>query len=381
MSEHGEKGERTLILCIDVDDDIGQKANVETPILSRNSNLEAATALAVADPEEADANAMFGAVRLYDQLTGKYPDEIHQVATIAGSSMGGIEADRKVVRELEMVLESFKATGVILVTDGFADDAVIPLIQSRVPISSIQHVVVKHSERIEETWAVLFRYLRMLVEDPYYSRVSLGVPGIMLIILGVLTVFGQLQNAGMVLTIVMGLVLLIKGFGWDEKLAIARMRLPTPERQLTLASQSVGLIVSLVGIVNGIVKAWQFVPPNAPPWWQNFSWWLQQSPLLIGHFILDAIDFIILGVMVSLIGGVASFYMQKDSKMYQNVVGMIVTFWLRFIAIESAKVLIEPERTLTLWSPLVFMTLAGVVTTITSVFFIYGAYKKLPFRS
>ncbi|MCW3978466.1 MAG: DUF373 family protein [Candidatus Bathyarchaeota archaeon] len=381
MSEHGEKGERTLILCIDVDDDIGQKANMETPILSRNSNLEAATALAVADPEEADANAMFGAVRLYDQLTGKYPDEIHQVATIAGSSMGGVEADRKVVRELEMVLEAFKATGVILVTDGFADDAVIPLVQSRVPISSIQHVVVKHSERIEETWAVLFRYLRMLVEDPYYSRVSLGVPGIMLIILGVLTVFGQLQNAGMVLTIVMGLVLLIKGFGWDEKLAIARMRLPTPERQLTLASQSVGLIVSLVGIVNGIVKAWQFVPPNAPPWWQNFSWWLQQSPLLIGHFILDAIDFIILGVMVSLIGGVASFYMQKDSKMYQNVVGMIVTFWLRFIAIESAKVLIEPERTLTLWSPLVFMTLAGVVTTITSVFFIYGAYKKLPFRS
>jgi hypothetical protein len=123
------------------------------------------------------------------------------------------------------------------------------------------------------------------------------------------------------------------------------------------------------------------VPPGSPPWWQNFSWWLQQSPLLVGHFIIDAIDFIILGVMVSLIGGVASYYMQKDSKMYQNVVGMIVTFWLRFIAIESAKILIEPEKTLTLWSPLVFMTLAGVVTTITSVFFIYGAYKKLPFRS
>jgi len=381
MSEQEEKSERTLILCIDVDDDIGQKAKVDTPILSRNSNMEAATALAIADPEEADANAMFGAVRLYDQLIEKYPNEIYQVATISGESMGGVEADRKVVQELEIVLDSFKATGVILVTDGYADDAVIPLIQSRVPITSIQHVIVKHSERLEETWAVLFRYLRMLVEDPYYSRVSLGLPGIMLIIVGVLTVFGQLQNAGMVLTIVMGVALLIKGFGWDEKLAIARMKLPTPERQLTLASQSVGFIVSLVGIVNGVVHAWQYVPPGSPPWWQNVSWWLQQSPLLVGHFIIDAIDFIILGVMVSLIGGVASYYMQKDSKMYQNVVGMIVTFWLRFIAIESAKILIEPEKTLTLWSPLVFMTLAGVVTTITSVFFIYGAYKKLPFRS
>jgi putative membrane protein len=381
MSEREEKSERTLILCIDVDDDIGQKAKVDTPILSRNSNMEAATALAIADPEEADANAMFGAVRLYDQLIEKYPNEIYQVATISGESMGGVEADRKVVQELGIVLDSFKATGVILVTDGYADDAVIPLIQSRVPITSVQHVIVKHSERIEETWAVLFRYLRMLVEDPYYSRVSLGLPGIMLIIVGVLTVFGQLQNVGMVLTIVMGVALLIKGFGWDEKLAIARMKLPTPERQLTLASQSVGFIVSLVGIVNGVVHAWQYVPPGSPPWWQNFSWWLQQSPLLVGHFIIDAIDFIILGVMVSLIGGVASYYMQKDSKMYQNVVGMIVTFWLRFIAIESAKILIEPEKTLTLWSPLVFMTLAGVVTTITSVFFIYGAYKKLPFRS
>ena len=115
------------------------------------------------------------------------------------------------------VLEAFKATGVILVTDGYADEAVIPLVQSRVPITSIQHVVVKHSERIEETWAVIFRYLRQLVEDPYYSRVSLGVPGVMLIIVGFLLVFDQLQNAGMILTFVMGIVLLIKGFGWEEK--------------------------------------------------------------------------------------------------------------------------------------------------------------------
>ena len=246
MSEPG--GEvRTLILCIDVDNDIGKKGGVETPVVNKTSNLEAATALVLADPEEADANAMFGAIRLLDQLVEKYPDEVYQVATIAGSEMGGVEADRKIVRELESVLESYRATGVILVTDGYSDEAVIPLIQSRVPITSVQHVVVKHSERLEETWAVIFRYFRMLVEDPYYSRVSLGVPGIMLVILGFLTVFDQLQNAGVVLTFVMGLVLLIKGFSLDEKLAIARLRLPPPQRQLILASVSVGVIVSLVG--------------------------------------------------------------------------------------------------------------------------------------
>ncbi len=380
MSDKGGESERILILCVDGDNDIGQKAKVETPILSRNSNLEAATALAIADPEEADANAMFGAVKLYDQMLERYPDEGYQVATVAGMASGGIEADRKIVRELEAVLESYKATGVILVTDGYSDESLIPMIQSRVPITSIQHIVVKHSERIEETWAILFRYLRMLIEDPYYSRVSLGVPGIMLVILGILTIFGQLQAAGTVLSFVMGLVLVIKGFGLDNKLAVARLKLPPPERQLTLASVSVGIIVSLLGVISGIGNAWTVIPPTAPPMWENYSWWLQQSPLLLGHFILGAIDFLVLGAMVTLIGGIASYYIQKDPKMLQNVVGMIISFWLWFIAQESANILIYPERRISLQSPLVIMTLAGVVTTILSVFFIYGKYKKKAFE-
>lgn len=380
MSESDGSHERTLILCIDVDDDIGKKAGVETPILSRNKNLEAASTLALADPEEADANAMFGAVRIYDSLLEKYPNELYQIATISGSASGGVEADRNVVMELESILKDFRATGVILVSDGYADEAVIPLIQSRVPITSIQHVVVKHSERLEETWAVIFRYLRQLVEDPYYSRVSLGVPGVMLIIVGILQVFNQLQNAGMILTFVMGLVLLIKGFGWEDKLNIVRLRLPSPDRQITAASVSFGFILSLVGAIRGITNAWKYLPNPPPLWWEDFAFWVQQSPSLVGHFMLAAIDLIILGIMVSLIGGVAAHYIRKDPKIWQNVVGIIVTFWLRFIALESARVLLEPDKTVTLFSPLVFYALAGVVTTITSVFIIYGSDRKIPFQ-
>jgi len=381
MSEPGGVEPRTLILCIDGDNDIGKKGGVETPVLNREANIHAATALVLADPEEADANAMFGAVRLYDQLSKKYPDEAYQIATISGTAMGGIEADRNIVKELEYVLESFKATGVILVTDGYSDESIIPLIQSRVPITSVQHVVVKHSERIEETWAVIFRYMRMLIEDPYYSRVSLGVPGLMLVILGVLTVFGQLQNAGIVLAFVMGLVLLVKGFGLDERLALARLKLPPIERQLLLATISVGIIVSLVGISQGIVNIWTIVEGPAPAPWQDYNWWLERSSKIIAGFILGSINYITLGVAVALTGGIASHYMQRDPKIMQNVVGLIVTFWIWRIAIESANVLIEPERTFTLNSPLVFMIVGGMLTTILSVFVIYGAYKdRLPFK-
>lgn len=381
MSEPGGVEPRTLILCIDGDNDIGKKGGVDTPVLNREANIEAATSLALADPEEADANAMFGAVKLYDQLTEKYPNEIYHIATISGTAMGGIEADRNIVRELESILESFKATGVILVTDGYSDESIIPLIQSRVPITSVQHVVVKHSERIEETWAVIFRYMRMLLEDPYYSRVSLGVPGLMLVILGVLTVFGQLQNAGIVLAFVMGLVLLVKGFGLDERLALARLRLPPIERQLLLATAFVGVMVSLVGISQGLVNIWTIVEGPAPPPWQDSSWWLERSSKIIAGFILGSINYITMGVAVALTGGIASHYMQRDPKIMQNVVGLIVTFWIWRIAIELANVLIEPEKGLTLNSPLVFMIVGGMLTTILSVFVIYGAYKdRLPFK-
>jgi len=380
MSESEGPREKMLILCIDRDDDIGQKAHVETPILSRDANLRAATELALADPEEADANAMFAAVNLYDKLSASGSSS-YQVATIAGSASGGIDADQRIVRELEGVLESYKATGVIIVTDGYSDESIIPIIQSRVPITSIRQVVVKHSEGIEETWAVLFRYLKMLVNDPRYSRLSLGVPGIMLVVLGVLLVFNQLENAGVALTFVLGLVLLVKGFGWEEKLMMVRLKLPPMERQMMLASISVGIILTVVGCFLGITNAMQYVPIDAPLFWSNFSYWLAISPTLIGAFLLRAMDLITLGAMVALIGGVASLYLQKDSKLWQNIVGMIVTFWLRFIAIESAKVLIEPEKTVTPWSPLVIMTMAGVVTTITSVVFIYRAHRRLSFSS
>ncbi|MEM2700651.1 MAG: DUF373 family protein, partial [Nitrososphaerota archaeon] len=65
----GSGGSRTLILVVDEDDDIGRKTGWKTPILGRDKNFLAAKDLLLSDPEEADANAMFAAVKLYDELS------------------------------------------------------------------------------------------------------------------------------------------------------------------------------------------------------------------------------------------------------------------------------------------------------------------------
>ena len=56
------------MLCIDRDDDIGSKGGIETPIVGRDACINAGTRLALEDPEDADSNAIFGAVKVYEEL-------------------------------------------------------------------------------------------------------------------------------------------------------------------------------------------------------------------------------------------------------------------------------------------------------------------------
>ncbi len=369
--------ERTLIICIDGDNDIGIKADVTTPIFGREANLKSATELAISDPEEADANAMFGAIKLYDRMMKQYPDESFEVATIAGSSMGGVEADRKMVRELGEVLKEFSATGVILVTDGFADEELVPIIQSRIPITSIHHVVVKHSERIEETYAVVFRYLKMLVQDPYYSKVSLGVPGVLLIIIGFLTASNQLENAGMVIAVVLGIVLMLKGFGWDERLAALQPRLPPPEKWITTITTGLGGVVLIVGLVQGFDFAYSIIPLPILPLW-DLSYWATNIPDLLGSFIIHSMDMVSIGVGIAILGDGISTYVQDkdDEKIWGNLIGLIFLFWIRPIIIEAAKILRNPGIEITLFSPLIIYTVLGVFTTTITVAAIYRRIGK-----
>ena len=370
--------ERTLILCVDQDNDIGKKAQVATPVIGPEANRDAAASLAIADPEEADANAMFGAVKLLKELQQKYPDEEFQVATIAGDPRGGIEADRKMVQELKQALSAFPANGIVLVSDGFADELIKPILQSRVPITSVHHVIVKHSERIEETYAVLGRYLRMMVNDPYWSKITLGVPGVLLIIFGFLIASNQLQNAGLAVTFVLGAVFLLKGFGIYNRISGLRPSLPPPEMQLVLISRMVGAVVAIVGGYQGASSASILIPANSKPMW-DLSYWAGVFPTILGEFLLKGIDMIILGVMVALVGEAVSYYLKKDERLGTALVSIIMAFWMRFIVTESAKILQKPEIPLTFTSPLVFYTLASVFTTIIAVFLTYKRYKRLPF--
>jgi len=197
---------RTLILCVDRDNDLEVKAKIAGPVIGREANINAATKLAIADPEEPDANTIFEAVRIYDEL-GKEQDV--QIATLTGNPRLGYAADREVIKQLERVLSEFKCDSCIFVSDGEADEQVIPLIQSRIKIDSVRVVVMKQAKELEKTYFVLLEKLK----EPHYARLVFGIPAVLILLLAI----GDYLGYGWRLVgFALGLYLIAKGFGMEE---------------------------------------------------------------------------------------------------------------------------------------------------------------------
>ncbi|MCK4633554.1 DUF373 family protein, partial [Candidatus Bathyarchaeota archaeon] len=315
-----KREEKLLILCVDRDGDLSFKTEEETPIFGRKENLAAAVSLALKDPEEADANAMFEAVRIYDQLKKQgQPHESFQIATISGLQLLGVEADRKLVRELNEVLDTFPANSVVLVTDGYSDEAVLPLVESRVAVTSIRRIVIRHSERIEETAALIGKYIKMLTENPRYSRLALGIPGLLLIILAVMSLISA-AAALIAFLIVLGAALFIKGFGVDKAVVgffrwIREYEPPSLPHQLEGFAFAAGIIAVSVGVFLGVNEAAMAYTQYLP---ETLDQWIGLFPLFTGEFIRQGIFLIIFGICVIMSARTIHWYFERDVRLLRT---------------------------------------------------------------
>lgn len=371
MTETEQKQKRILILCVDRDGDLTAKAEIKTPLIGRDKNLNAAVSLALKDPEEPDANAMFEAIRVYDRLLGESkPDEVFEVATVSGSELGSISADRKIVAELSEVLRSFPADEVILVTDGFSDEAVLPLIESRVLVSSVRRVVVKHSESIEETAALFSKYFKTILENPRYSRIALGLPGLLFLILGILAMFGLVHYYLMAFIIVLGTYMFVKGFGVDKMLKRAYVWVkeyspPPLPVQISAFSTLAGILCVAIGFYLGYNEASPFV--DASNWLNVFS------PHVAGRFIMGSKELVIVGVCVALIGRAIRWYFERDSRLLRNSALIVLVGWTRQILESASNILINPKIG---YEVLIFSIVVGILLGVASLLIIVVVHRS-----
>lgn len=346
-----QEAERLLVLCVDRDDDIGRKTGIKTPIIGKEENLKSALKLILADPEEADANAMFEAIRVYETLKkDKKSHDQYEIATIAGSELGGITADRKLVSELGEILKKFPADSLILVTDGFSDEDIMPLVQTRVPVTSVRRVIVKHSESIEETAALFSRYWRMLFEDPRYSRIALGLPGILLISLGMLVLlqvfikFDIYTWTAIVGLIILGCYLVGKGYGLDRKISAFLSRSYRYSISDLVAGFSLTFGFILVGI--GFYQAWSFIAVEFKISFQipvDIDKLITMLPLIIGWLINKSMTLAVIGICTIFLGKSVAYLLDRDSKFWRTSALVVVLAWSWTILNEISQIIINPS--------------------------------------
>jgi putative membrane protein len=195
----------TLIICVDRDNDIGQKLDVKGPIIGRKENLEIAKNLALKDPEESDANCLFGAIKEFDNLKKNTKDI--EIVTLLGDKEVGVKSDSKIERQLEKVIKKLKAKKTIFVSDGAEDEYILPIIQSKLSVISIKRVVVRQNSQLESGYYLIVKFFKELIHDQQTSKIVFGIPAIILVLYAL---FGDL--AWRFILGVIGIYLLIKAF-------------------------------------------------------------------------------------------------------------------------------------------------------------------------
>lgn len=373
--------ERTLVLCVDRDDDIGVKAGIKTPIIGREENVNAAVSLALKDPEEPDANAIFEAVRIYDRFKGGAPEKDPQgeceIATIAGSELGDVGADKTLVSELTEVLKTFPASEVILVSDGFADETILPLVQSRVPVSSVRRITVKHSESIEETIWIFSRYLKMLFENPKYATAVVGVPGILLMVLGFMYALNIVAYFWMIFLVVLGSVLVVKGFMLDKaarRVVIWVREYSPPPFPVQIASFAAvaGLLLVALGFYQGGFQASTFIS-GLDPMPRLPQQWVGVLPRLFGEFLSQSIGMLAIGICVLLSGRAIRWFFEHDSRLLRTVVIVVTVAWSWQIFYEASQIMINPALT---YDTLVYAIVIGILLAVASVLITTVLHRK-----
>ena len=162
----------------------------------------------------------------------------------------GIQADEKILAETRKVLEKFSANGAVIVSDGEDDESVIPVIQNVLPVVSVQRVVMKVSRSVEYSYAVFGKYLKMIAYDSKYSKFFLGVPGILLLIGGIATVFDYTAEIFAVLVSILGGAFLIRAFDIDR--AWSNWSKPTPMGFIRMFTMVAGILLILSSVPAGI---------------------------------------------------------------------------------------------------------------------------------
>jgi putative membrane protein len=351
---------RTLVLSVDRDDDIGWKAKVESPAIGRAACLKAANTLALADPEDSDVNAIFSAVKIYDELTEK--GEETAIAVIAGNHLHMIEGDRRIATSLEQVIKETQATNCILVTDGAEDEYVIPIIQSKIPVSSVRRVIVNQMPNLEGTYYILKKFL----DDPKISRMIFIPLGLAMLLYAIAYLLDAPGIATIIVIGVIGSYMLYKGFGFDEIVhsIIDALRISLSRGRFSFVTYAATILLIIIGFTQGFINVLKYYSTDGS----------LGLLLYLMTFIYGSIEWFIFAGLVTSVGLIIDVYANEREALGKVIVFPFFVIALGFILYGASVYIISlsgvPDFPLTpdaASKNVLYSTIIGIISAIIGV--------------
>ena len=354
---------KILVICIDRDNDVGEKAGIITPVIGRDACIEAAQRLALEDPEDADSNSIFAAIKTYEDLVSKGYEA--EVVVVAGLDSRGVHADEKILKETKKTLEVFSANGAVIVSDGEDDESVIPVIQNVLPVISVQRVVMKVSRSVEYSYAVFGKYLKMIAFDSKYSKFFLGVPGMLLLIGGVAAVLGYTTEITAVLASILGGAFLIRAFDVDR--AVSHWAKPTPMGFIRIFTMVAGVLLILTSVPAGINAIDEELLNTE---FEVLS--VISNKIIIAQFVSGALPMLWIGLGAIFAGILLSNWMGGIPRQISDTLRIVVLGALYPTVYQFTNIMIKGDNSFTLIPPL----LGGLAATLISATILFKKYRK-----
>ncbi|SDY27588.1 putative membrane protein [Halopenitus persicus] len=208
------------------------------------------TEIGLADPEDASVNCILEALRVARELRDGREEAV--VAVVSGRTDSRVGADRSIAAQIDELVERYDPDSAIVVVDSAEDERVLPIVESRLPVDSVDRVVVRQAHDLESSYYLLKQFL---ADEELRSTVLVPV-GIGLLVVPSLLFWFSPEVAVAGLTGLLGTALLYKGLAIDEYLADVpdRVREALYAGKVSIVTYVVAAGLSLVGIFLGALS-------------------------------------------------------------------------------------------------------------------------------
>ncbi|WP_290810042.1 DUF373 family protein [Halovivax sp.] len=360
----------TLVVCLDRSDDVGRRTGLATPVVGWEAVRALVTDVGLADPEDSGVNALLETLRVAQQL--RDDDEAVVVAVVSGDRESMVSADRAVARQLDDLVDEHDPDSAVVVIDSADDERLVPIVESRVRVDSVDRVVVRQARDIESTYYLLKQFLG----DEELRQTILVPIGLTLLVFPMLaTVVGPAEGAAAITTVI-GLFLLYKGFSVDEILTAfaIRARESLYSGQVSVVTYVVAAGLTLVGLFAGglgvsglgdthgiVIPAMQFAFDSVP--WLAMAALVASAGRLLDELIRDEplrrsylnLPFVVVSVGL-VIRGFSAFFLEQ-----QGVIEPLVVPTIEFGVVEISSFAVSASERLAFYVAVAFvLSIVGV---------------------